>query len=124
MLQFIPADDRDTWIKIGMAIKSGFGDDGFHLFDEWSKSSDKYRSKSTSEVWKSFKYGGISFGSLVYIAKQFGWQHATDFRQSVPKTTTTAIPPKSSTKAYAKSVVMLLIIASNMPPKKTPSIMA
>lgn len=101
MLQMIPADDRDTWIKVGMAIKSEYGDTGFHLFDEWSKSSTKYQAKSTSEVWRSFKGNGISFGSLVYIAKQFGWQQNPGFRKSIPKTTTTPTPIKTGTKAYA-----------------------
>jgi hypothetical protein len=35
-LQFIPASDRDTWVKMGMAIKSEVGDAGFALWEGWS----------------------------------------------------------------------------------------
>ena len=39
-LRHIPADDRDLWLRIGMAIKAGMGEDGFDLWDDWSRSSD------------------------------------------------------------------------------------
>ncbi len=55
MLSFIPADDREDWIKIGMALKSEFGDSGFSLFEEWSKSSVKYDSNAVKSVWRSFR---------------------------------------------------------------------
>jgi hypothetical protein len=32
-LSFIPANDREIWLKCGMAIKSELGENGF---DEWS----------------------------------------------------------------------------------------
>ena len=35
MLTYIPAHDRDTWIKAGMALESYFNDGGFSLFDDW-----------------------------------------------------------------------------------------
>jgi len=55
MLQYIPAHNRDTWVKVGMALKSEFRDDGFPLFDEWSQSADNYSTKSAIAVWRSFK---------------------------------------------------------------------
>lgn len=55
MLQFIPADERDTWVKVGMALKSEYGEQGFELFDRWSQSSQKYQSSSVISAWKSFK---------------------------------------------------------------------
>ena len=32
-LYSIPAEDRDTWVQMGMAIKSELGDGGFDLWD-------------------------------------------------------------------------------------------
>ncbi len=29
----IPADDRALWVRIGMAIKAGLGEDGFELWE-------------------------------------------------------------------------------------------
>ncbi len=55
MLQFIPADERDIWVKVGMALKSEYGEHGFELFDRWSQSSQKYQSSSVISAWKSFK---------------------------------------------------------------------
>ncbi len=57
MLEYIPAFERGTWIKIGMALKSRFGHSGYSLFDEWSKRSDNYDSRAVSSVWRSFKGG-------------------------------------------------------------------
>jgi len=42
----IPADDRDVWITVGMALhhESGGGDEGRRLWDTWSQRSQKYNS--------------------------------------------------------------------------------
>jgi putative DNA primase/helicase len=61
-LASIPADDRDVWIKVGMAIQSELGDAGFSLFDYWSQSADSYRERDTRDVWRSFKAGSIAIG--------------------------------------------------------------
>ncbi len=52
-LQFIPASDRDTWVKMGMAVKSEFGDAGFDLWDGWSKQDDSYKVRDARDVRKS-----------------------------------------------------------------------
>jgi putative DNA primase/helicase len=40
-LGFIPSDDRDIWIRCGMAIKAELGEAGYELWDQWSSTSDK-----------------------------------------------------------------------------------
>ena len=73
-LQFIPADDRDVWVKIGMALKSEFGDDAFDLWDYWGQKSDSYNVKSAVSVWKTIRSAGkISIGTLFHVAKLSGW---------------------------------------------------
>jgi putative DNA primase/helicase len=32
-LSYIPPNERDLWLKIGMGIKQEFGDAGFDVFD-------------------------------------------------------------------------------------------
>lgn len=67
-----PDCDYDTWVKIGMALHA----EGlpFHLFDDWSKRGIKY-DNSTRDHWKSFTAGGgITYGTVVALAKQGGWQ--------------------------------------------------
>jgi putative DNA primase/helicase len=36
-LAHIPAHDRELWVRIGMAIKSALGEDGFQVWDQWSQ---------------------------------------------------------------------------------------
>lgn len=73
-LQHINADDRDTWLRVGMAMKSGLGEYGFDLWDNWSSTSKSYNEKDARTVWQSFKSGGIGIGTLFHEAKQNGWQ--------------------------------------------------
>jgi len=74
-LSFIPADDRDTWIKCGMAIKAEFGDSGFDLWDTWSGTAENYRARDAAASWRSFNSsGGVGIGTLFHIAKQYGYQ--------------------------------------------------
>ena len=84
MLSHIPAFDRDAWIKIGMALKAEFGDRGLSLFDEWSKQADNYEPKSVTSVWRSFKGGAVSIGSLVHLAKEHGWRSGSTAHGNIP----------------------------------------
>jgi hypothetical protein len=77
-LTFIPADDRGIWLKVGMAIHSTNLSDGFDIWVNWSSQSDKFDMQDSIRVWKSFKHGGISIGTLFYLAEPFGYQTRTD----------------------------------------------
>jgi len=72
-LSFIPASDRDLWVKMGMAVKSEFGEDGFELWDSWSQGDRSYNAKDSQATWKSLKAsGGITIRSLFKEAKDRG----------------------------------------------------
>ena len=75
-LYSISPEDRDTWVEIGMAIKSEMGDGGFALWDGWSRQSDRYKAADARAVWRSIKQrnGGITIGTLYHTAKENGWQ--------------------------------------------------
>ena len=49
------ADDRETWVRVGMALKHEFDDDGWDLFDEWSEKGRGYDPKENWKQWCSFK---------------------------------------------------------------------
>ena len=75
-LATIPADDRETWIEIGMALHATNDDHhGFDLWDQWSRTSDKYDAKDQRRVWESFSYRpeGRTISSLYYQASKHGW---------------------------------------------------
>src|SRR6476620_9622123 len=67
-LHQIPADDRDIWIRIGMALhfESGGGPAGLDLWEHWSQSSVKYDPAELRRQWRSFKThsDGVTGGSI------------------------------------------------------------
>lgn len=70
----IPPDDRDTWVRVGMAVKAELGEAGWSLWDQWSRGSDKYRAADARAVWRSIKaHGGIGPGTLYALAAEHGW---------------------------------------------------
>ena len=92
-LQYIPADcDRDEWVQVGMAIKSEFGDSGFDMFDTWSASSDQYNHADAKATWRSIKGdGGVTVGTLMFKAKQHGYESGGIAPPPVPRLVDPAI---------------------------------
>ena len=74
-LHFIPASDRDQWVRIGMAIKSELGEGGFGLWEPWSQQDESFDPKAARDVWKSIRAGGkVTVGTLFHEAKLRGWR--------------------------------------------------
>ena len=74
-LNFVPADDRETWLRMGMAIKSELGDSGFDLWDGWSQQAESYKNGDARDVWKSIRANGkVTAGTLFHEAKANGWR--------------------------------------------------
>lgn len=66
-LEVLPADDYQVWFEVGCALHREFGDDGFELFDRWSRKSEKYDKRACEKKWdgcadvKGFSAGTIFF---------------------------------------------------------------
>ena len=74
-LQFIDANNRDTWVRMGMAIKSEVGDAGFDIWDTWSQQGYSYNTRDARDVWKSIRANGkVTLGTLFHEAKANGWR--------------------------------------------------
>ena len=74
-LHFIHASDRETWVKMAMAVKSEVGDAGFDVWDEWSQQDDSYKERNALDVWKSVSENGrVTAGTLFYEARSYGWR--------------------------------------------------
>ena len=77
-LAYIPANGpRDEWARVGMAIKSEYPDDtGLQLFSDWSASGGgDFDAASIRSTWRSIKAGGgVGVSTLLYLAKQNGFQ--------------------------------------------------
>lgn len=81
-LNHLSPETREVWVRQAMAIKSGLGEDGFEMWDQWSTGSSAYRAKDARDVWKSVKAGkGITIASLFYDAKLEGWKDDTPYKK-------------------------------------------
>lgn len=75
-LPFIPADERETWLAVGMALHHSNDSRAYELWCQWSSSSDKYDHKDQFRVWRSFKHKGLSgydLATVFYLAQENGW---------------------------------------------------
>ena len=65
----------DDWLRIGMGLKTEFGDAGFDLWNHWSAGHPTYTGEHALRAkWASFDRGYVGIGSVFHIAKQHGWR--------------------------------------------------
>ncbi|KAJ3081705.1 hypothetical protein HK102_002181 [Quaeritorhiza haematococci] len=65
------AVDRQSWIKVGMAIHHATDRQGMELWDKFSRRAGPYDRRTLEYQWDSFKNGsGITIGSLIHWAKE------------------------------------------------------
>ena len=85
-LSYIDPDmPHDDWVKIGMALHEE--NVPFYVFDEWSRNGVKYKNGETQAKWKSFhKGGGVTYGTVVALAKQGGWKSKPNTVTAKPNT--------------------------------------
>jgi hypothetical protein len=90
-LPYIPNDERDVWIRVGMALKStGAGEAAYELWERWSMACGiegavhpKFREKDQRYQWRSIReyfLNGqeVTIATLFHMAKQSGWRPSTD----------------------------------------------
>lgn len=80
-LSFVPPHDRDLWVRMGMAIKSEFAEDGFDTWDSWSQGAESYDVRSAKAVWRSIGAAGkVGIGTLFHEAAANGWRDNDESR--------------------------------------------
>ena len=67
-LRRIPADEREVWLRVGMALCDYYGKAGRAIWDEWSSTSEKFDPKTQERIWRSFRRGGIGVGTIYHLA--------------------------------------------------------
>lgn len=76
----ISADDRDLWLKVGMAIhkESGGSNEGYGVWTGWSAASEKFDPDDQWRVWQSFKDrdAAVGIGTVIAMARE-GAAHST-----------------------------------------------
>ncbi|MBU9597628.1 PriCT-2 domain-containing protein [Burkholderia multivorans] len=73
-LATIPAEDYTTWVDMAFALKQGFGEAGFDIWDEWSRSAHNYSERAARVTWRSAgESGGKTLATLFWLAQQHGF---------------------------------------------------
>jgi hypothetical protein len=77
-LSVLPNFERDHWKDVGMSIHSmDHTQNGFEIWDAWSKNCPKYDAKDQARVWCSFKVKRDkkrNKESVFHDARALGWQ--------------------------------------------------
>lgn len=75
-LAYISADDYPTWVRVGMALRREYGDDGRSIWDGWAATSPhKFNSEDQAKTWQSFKRdSGVTLGTVFYLARCNGFR--------------------------------------------------
>lgn len=71
-LYFVDPDDRNTWIRMGQALKT-LGEPGFALWDEYSQRSTKYDATDQRKRWDGFAATQTSYRAVFVEAQRGGW---------------------------------------------------
>ena len=79
-LSYLDPNDRETWWKVGAALKSEFDEGGRSLWEDWSRNYPKWNERESNAQWKSFKYGHIHIGTLFHMAKANGFTFSQNYR--------------------------------------------
>jgi hypothetical protein len=82
VLAFIPADDYEVWVRVGMILKGEFGDNAYDLWNHWSSQAESYNPEIMFNKWSSFNGSGLTIATLVAMGKDNGYEV-----QHTPKST-------------------------------------
>lgn len=86
-LNFISSDmPREDWARIGAALKTEFGEEGFDIFNNWSQDAPNYDLSATKSTWKSLRPGFVNIETVFFEALKSGYTpNKTDFKQLSPE---------------------------------------
>jgi len=71
-LAVMRSDDRDVWVRMGLALKS-LGDTGRGLWLEWSQGSEKFDARDAARKWDSFAPNATDHRAVFAAAQRHGW---------------------------------------------------
>lgn len=70
-----PNMKRREWARIGMAVKSELGHEGFSIWDRWSQDGKTYSALDARDTWRSIEpMGGVTIATLIHEAQQCGFK--------------------------------------------------
>lgn len=72
-LNYIDSTNPDILNRIGSALKTELGEDGFLYWKEWLQSTDNYHEEDDIFRWKSFTPGAFTIRTLYHFAEKGGF---------------------------------------------------
>ncbi len=77
-LDVIDSDNRELWIKVGMALKT-IGPKGEAMWLEWSAKSDKFEEEAALNVWEGLNPERTNYKAILAEARDnWGWKNKPD----------------------------------------------
>lgn len=75
-LGYIPAHDREVWLRVGMALHAwDSGARGLAMWRCWSETASNFDERALAASWRSFRRGGgITTATLFHLAREHGWR--------------------------------------------------
>lgn len=107
-LGMIPADERDVWLHVGMALHKDVGGAlGYELWCAWSKTApEKFDPQDQQRVWRSFTRKpmgeAIQLGTIFDLAYKHGFQRP---KPALVLVTPTAAAPNPRTRNTVPEIV-------------------
>lgn len=116
-LSYIPADDRDDWLRVGMALhaEGRGGNEAFDLWCEWARQSEKFDAPDQRRTWRSFKDSrsrAVSIASLYDLAKAHGWAAKLKLEVVSPPSRLTFLSPSECEASPSRGYVLKGMIAT------------
>lgn len=74
-LSHVDPDDRDVWLRVGMALHSTGTEEAWNAWCNWSQRSAKFDADDQRKTWASFrdKSEGVTLGTVYRLARESGW---------------------------------------------------
>lgn len=73
-LQYVDANDYETWRDVGLALKATGHPSARGVWDAWSATSAKFDARVQAEQWGYFAPTSITVASIFYHAHAAGWR--------------------------------------------------
>jgi putative DNA primase/helicase len=119
-LQVLSAEDYETWIKYGMALRSWNGPGAFEIWHSWSKTASNYKDHADCfNRWQSFDpSSGIDESAIFRAATDAGWNLPSE--NTNPETLNISLADsgleerqKKSLKSQATQKAVLLVVRAS-----------
>ena len=121
-LAYIPSDDRDIWVKVGHYLRTLPEVQGYALFDEWSRFSEKYDEEGMAHFW-TFDTKRAGYRSIFTLAELHGWVNPRRVAARQPAAVFNgpcALPPGASLTQPSAAATGAPVVPRNLLLKEDP----